>query len=299
MPVTIAPKNLTPGKPSTLFGIFVEPAAGSALAPRIVGVEQSNGRMIPLKQGRPFIAGRGGNQAAAFVKIKSPGPLTVLVTGQNHTAGAYDLDATLAGDVNGDGTVNLADVAPFAAAYETSPGNPKYQLSADFNQNGIFNLYDAKALMQNMPPLTPKVPLSLVMNLLPADQAHYPTPTNSGGATSKKDVTIVGKTIPGSVILEDNSKGYYKWDGGAVATDANGLFSVNETLTQGVNNFNFLVIDPWGRQLIRSYPVFWLPFAAPVQSYTKDESPCRGAPGAAEPGLVVTRNKGGLSEPHK
>jgi hypothetical protein len=124
-------------------------------------------------------------------------------------------------------------------------------------------LYDAKALMQNMPPLTRKVPLTIMMNLLPADQAHYSTPHNSGGATSKKDVTIVGRTIPGSIVLEDNSNGFYKWDGGAVATDSHGFFSVNETLTQGVNTFNFLVIDPWGRQQIRSYPIFWLPFAAP------------------------------------
>ncbi len=261
--VTVAPKNLTAGKSSTLFGIFVQPAAGSGLAPRITGVEQSDGRSLSVKQGRPYVRGRDDGEAAAFVKVERPGPLTVLITGQKGSTGSYEVDVTLAGDVNGDGTVSQADLRPFAAAYFTTPGNPDYNPAADFNQNGIINLYDAKALMQNMPPSTPMVPLSLVMNLLPADQAHYPTPTNSGGATSKKDVTIVGKTIPGSVVLEDSSKGYYKWDGGAVATDADGLFSVNETLTQGVNNFNFLVIDPWGRQLIRSYPVFWLPFAAP------------------------------------
>jgi hypothetical protein len=123
--------------------------------------------------------------------------------------------------------------------------------------------YDAKALMQNMPPLTANVPLTLVMNLLPADQAHYPTPRNSGGATSKRDVTIIGRTIPGSIVLEDNSNGYYKWDGPAFATDAKGFFSVPAKLTQGVNTFNFLVVDPFSRQLIRSYPIFWLPFAAP------------------------------------
>jgi len=262
--VTVAPKNLTAGKNSTLFGIFVQPTASSGLAPRIVGVEESNGRKLPLKQGRPFIAGRGGGEAAAFVKVSQPGPLTILVRGQKHMTGSYELDATLAGDVNGDGTVSLADVTAFAATYETETGNPKYDAAADFNQNGIINLYDAKALMQNMPPLTPRtLPLTLVMNLLPADQAHYPTPRNSGGATSQKDVTIIGRTIPGSIVLEDNSKGYYKWDGPAVATDADGFFSVNEKLEQGVNTANFLVIDPWGRQLIRSYPIFWLPFAAP------------------------------------
>jgi hypothetical protein len=68
--------------------------------------------------------------------------------------------------------------------------------------------------------------------------------------------------MPGSIVLEDNAAGYYKWDGGAVATNAQGNFSVTETNTSGVNTYNFLVIDPFGQQLIRSYPVFWIPFAA-------------------------------------
>ena len=49
----------------------------------------------------------------------------------------------------------------------------------------------------------------------------------------------------------------------ARVTDANGNFSLTETNSQGVNTYNFLVIDPFGRQLIRSYPVFWIPYAAP------------------------------------
>ncbi len=261
--VTVAPKNLTQGKSATLFGIFVQPEPGSSVAPKIVGVEGSNGQRLPVQQGRPYVAGRDDGQAAAFVKVSQPGPLTILVTGQQHSTGAYEANTTLVGDVNGDGTVNQADLQGFAAAYETGPGNPNYNLAADFNHDGIVNQADAKALMENMPALTPNVPLQLVMNLLPADQAHYAAPKNSGGSTLKKNVTIEGHTMPGSIVLEDDSRGYFKWDGGAIATDADGNFSVNETNTQGVNAYNFLIIDPYGRQLIRSYPVFWIPYAAP------------------------------------
>jgi hypothetical protein len=261
--VTVAPKNLTQGKSSTLFGIFVQPEPGSSLAPKIVAVEGSNGQRLSLKQGRPYVAGRDSGQAAAFVKVSQPGPLTILVTGQHRSTGTYETDTTLVGDVNGDGTVNLADLQPFAEAYETSPGNPKYNPAADFNHDGIVNQVDAKALMENMPALTPNVPLQLVMNLLPADQVHFAASKNSGGSTMDKVVTIEGHTMPGSIVLEDNSNGYYKWDGGAIATNANGNFSVTETNTEGVNTYNFLVIDPYGRQLIRSFPVFWIPFAAP------------------------------------
>ncbi len=106
----VVPKNLTQGKSATLFGVFVQPEPGSALAPKIVAVEGSNGTRLPLQQGRPYVAGRDGGQAAAFVKVSQPGPLTILVSGQHHSTGSYQLDTTLVGDVNGDGTVNLADL---------------------------------------------------------------------------------------------------------------------------------------------------------------------------------------------
>jgi hypothetical protein len=261
--VTIAPKNLSRGKSSTLFGVFVNPAPGSSLAPRINAVEDSSGQRLALKQGRPYVAGRDDGLAAAFVKISEAGPLTIFTTGQHHSTGAYQTDTTLVGDVNGDGTVNLADLQAFASAYETKPGQVNFNPAADFNLDGIVNQIDAKALMENMPPLTPQVPLQLVMNLLPADQAHYAAPKNSGGSTNLKNITIEGHTLPGSIVLKDSSSGYYKWNGGAVATDANGNFSVKEKNSSGVNTYNFLVIDPFGRQLIRSFPVFWIPYAAP------------------------------------
>jgi len=261
--VAVAPRNLTQGKSSTLLGVFVQPEPGSSLAPRIVAVDQSNGQRLALRQGRPYVPGRDDGLAAAFVKVSQPGPLTILVTGQHHSTGTYQTDTTLVGDVNGDGTVSLADLRAFASAYESKPGDSNYNAAADFNLDGIVNHLDAKALMENMPPLTPEVPLQLVMNLLPADQAHYAAPKNSGGSTNLKDITILGHTVPGSIVLEDSSNGFYKWDGGAVATDANGDFSVQETNTTGVNTYNFLIIDPFGQQLIRSYPVFWIPYAAP------------------------------------
>jgi hypothetical protein len=261
--VTVAPKNLTQGKSATLFGIFVQPEPGNSIAPRIVAVEGSNGKPLALKQGRPYVKGRDSGQAAAFVKVSQPGPLTVLVTGQHHSTGAYETDTTLVGDVNGDGTVNLSDLQAFASAYLSVPGDLNYNSAADFNQDGIVNMVDAKALMQNMPPLTANVPLQVVMNLAPGDQIKYSGPANSGGTTAKRDITIEGHTMPGSIVLEDNSKGYYKWDGGAVATNADGNFTVNETNTQGVNTYNFLIIDPYGQQVIRTFPVFWTTFAAP------------------------------------
>jgi hypothetical protein len=261
--VVVAPANLTPRKHATMLGVFVQPAQGSTLSPRIVAVEQAGGHKLPVKEGRPFVPGRGGEQAAAFVKVSQPGPLLVLVTGQDHSTGSLVCYVTLAGDVNGDGAVNLTDLELFAPTYFSHVGQPQYNVAADFNQNGIVNLYDAKALEHNIAPLGSEHALSAVINLSPADQARFPTSRNSGGSTFKQNVTIVGHTTPGSIVIQDTSAQDYRFQGAAVPTDAQGFFFVPSRNKDGINNNDLLILDPFGHQLIRSFPVFWIPFAAP------------------------------------
>jgi hypothetical protein len=266
--VTIAPRNITPNKASTEFALFVQPESGSGVLPRIVGVEQ-NGKILPVQFGRPYSPRNGGkstNQAVAFFETGQSGPVTVLVAGQKHTTGSYTVETTLPGDINGDGQVNLADLVPFANAFGSKPGWPNYNAAADFNQNGIINLYDAKAVERNMPPLAPNGPLNAAINLAPSDQADYAAPKNSGGSTMKRDVQIDGYTMPGSIVLEIRLSNL-KTPDKAIATDAKGFFTVSSTNDQGVNTTNFLIIDPYGGQLVRSYPVFWIPFAAPHSKY--------------------------------
>ncbi len=265
--VQVAPKNITPQKPYTTFGVFVQPTSGSELQPQIVAVRGSTGKALPLEYGRPFRSGIS-DEAVAFVKDSSAGPLTIEVTGANQSTGSYQVQTTLVGDVNGDGTVNFADVQAFAPSYGSRLGDANYNPAADFNQNGVINLYDAKALLQNMAPLTPKLPLAARLTLTPQDQIHYSGPTVSGAATFQRVVTILGHTTPGSLVIEDNNTSRlpggtqaYKFTGPAIATDANGFFSVTSTNTQGLNNNDFLILDPFGQQMIIDFPVFWIPYA--------------------------------------
>jgi len=260
--VSVASRNLTVGKPTTLFGVFVQPTPGSALAPRIVAVEESNGQKASLQPGRPYVAGRS-DEAAVFVKVTQPGPLTVLVAGERHTTGSFTYAATLAGDVNGDGVVNLSDLQLFAAAYGSKTGQSNYNPAADFNLNGTVNLHDAKALEHNLTPLTPDQPLTAVVNLQPSDQAQYAASKNSGGSTFQKGVTIVGHTTPGSLVIEDSKAQDFTFTGAAVPTNANGYFFIKSKNSSGVNQNELLILDPFGKQLIRAYPIFWIPFAAP------------------------------------
>ncbi|MGP0066694.1 MAG: dockerin type I repeat-containing protein [Isosphaeraceae bacterium] len=263
--VTIAPENITPNKHSTEFALFVQPASGSAILPRIVGVEQ-DGKRLPFQAGRPYSvreAGQPTDQAAAFFETGQSGPVSVLVAGRSHTTGSYTVETTLPGDVNGDGQVNLADEIAFANAYVTKPDEPDYNPAADYNQNGIINIYDAMALERNMPALTRPGPAWAAINLAPQDAAHYSGPQNSGGDTNKQFITIDGYTTPGSIVLVDSTLGRYKFNSQALATDASGFFTVPAENTEGDNTYSFEILDPFGHQYIRTYPVFWIPFAAP------------------------------------
>ncbi len=261
--VTVAPKNLTPGKHSTIFGIFAQPTSGSGLHPRIVSVEEAGGVKVPFKQGRPFLQGYN-DQVAGFVKVNRPGPLTIVVSGSRHTTGSYLVEATLAGDVNGDGVVNQLDLSLFAAAYESKRGEPAYNAAADFNQNGRVNLYDAMALMHNLAPESARKPLQAVVNLNPSDQTPLPTSVNSGGETYKKNVTIQGYTTPGSLVLTDSYKTEtYTFAAKAYVASSTGFFSIPTSNTAGLNNNDLLILDPFGHKLIRSYPIFWNAFAQP------------------------------------
>jgi hypothetical protein len=266
--VTLMPQNITPHKHSTIFAVFVEPTATSGLNPRIVAVEEG-GRTLPIQFGRayrPQEAGQATDQAVAFFKADHAGSVSILVAGQTQTTGSYTVLTTLPGDVNGDGQVNLADLEPFAPAYGSSLGDPNYNPAADSNRNGYINLFDAKALEYNMAPVAPDGPLNAVINLAPSDQVHYPASKNSGGATLKQHVEIVGATMPGSIVVEIRLSNL-STPHTAIATNAKGFFTVGSTNTQGVNTTNFLIIDPYGRQLVRSYPVFWIPFAQPHSKY--------------------------------
>ena len=105
----------------------MEPTSGSQLQPQIVAVKGSNGKALPLEYGRPFRAGVS-EEAVAFVKDSTAGPLTIEVTGAHQSTGSYQVQATLVGDVNGDGTVNFADLQAFAGRTCPSKESPTITL---------------------------------------------------------------------------------------------------------------------------------------------------------------------------
>lgn len=267
----VAPGNLTPRRQANTFALFVKAGEGSGLQPRVVAATAGQGRHLPLKLGR--VAGVGTNQTTvAFTRSGQPGALTTGVTGANGTTGTYGAVTTLVGDVNGDGKVDFQDVVAFAPSMNRKIGDPLYNPAADFNHNGIVNLYDAKALMQNVQPLTPPMKQDAKLHLAPGDQPRWNATTTSGASTVVRQTVLVGKTTPGSLIIEDNpqvnglpgSNQAYKFTGPAHVADANGYFSFPSSYPneEGLNNNDLLFLDPFGHEMILTLPVFWIPYAA-------------------------------------
>lgn len=290
---TIVAKNITIGKSSTEFGVFVQPYGNSRIVPRIVAVKEG-GKALPLQLQRtynPMQAGQPTDMSVAFFEAKHPGTVTIEVRGNRQSFGTYTVETTLVGDVNGDGVVNLADEQAFAPTYAEKLNQPGYLSSADANQNGIINQYDAMAVERNMPPYRKPGGGWMAINLAPNDLIRHAQSTNSGAATPYKNVTVDGYTTPGSIILADSTLGNYKFGSLALSTTAQGFFTVKPINTLGVNIYDFKVLDPYGHQYIRSFPVFWTTYAEPNSPYVF--KPTKNSPGG---GLITgARPEGGVT----
>ncbi len=250
------------GRHSIVIGESISPTSGSALEPKAVAVLGPNGENLPARHGAPFVPGAHGS-STLFVRDGTPGPVTTAVTGRRGTAGPFQLRAYLPGDVTGTGQVTLADLKAFSSHFLTTTNNALYSPLADANQNGRVGFVDAKYIARNLAPLTPKGRMFVNLTLAPGDAVKGHHSNISGGATAKQTVTILGRTVPGSVVFSDSGLGDYTFSGPVLPTDAHGNFSVKVTNREGLNNYDFLAISPYGQQKIQDFPIFWTAFAAP------------------------------------
>jgi hypothetical protein len=155
----------------------------------------------------------------------------------------------------------LTVLTEFTKYYPSVAGEPNYNPAFDVNHNGQIGQTDGRILLHSLPPLSPKVPLTLNLILAPQDQVHGHVPTNLGGDTYSKAPTILGHTTPGALIFTGSGTVDMKLRGPAVVADAQGNFSLKVKLTSGLNTFDFQAVDPYGQQTLRSFPILWMGFA--------------------------------------
>jgi hypothetical protein len=149
----------------------------------------------------------------------------------------------------------------FTKYYPSAAGESNYNPAFDLNHNGQIGQTDGKTLLHSLPPLSPKIPLTLNLILAPQDQVHGHVPTNSGGDTYSKDPTVLGHTSPGALVFTGNGTVDMKLRGPAVVADAQGNFSLKVKLTSGLNTFAFEAVDAYGQQTLRAFPILWMGFA--------------------------------------
>ena len=147
--IPIAAGQLTAGQmPTVVVGFSVQAADGATINPRIVRVSGPVGQISPLT-----IPNRGNTAAdiaarqshlftRVIPQIAQAETLTVDIASQNRQTGDYIVEAFLAGDANGDGSVDSSDLAAVQAAYGTRTGQANFNAAADFNGDGRVGCID-------------------------------------------------------------------------------------------------------------------------------------------------------------
>lgn len=170
------------------------------------------------------------------------------------------IHATATADATGQDTLSVLQA--FAKANQTITPDALYNPAVDANHNGQIGMVDGRILIHELPPLSPDKPLKVAFLLAPGEEAKGPTPQDSGGKTYLKNVTILGSTTPGALIFTDGPLNDYSFSGKAIVANAQGAFADKVTLSAGLNNNDFLIIDHYGHQIVADYPIMWLKFAA-------------------------------------
>ena len=132
-------RGTTPG--SVFVGIQVQAATGSNLQPAVPQIPGLT----------PRVTSTGAHTAFALFNINQAGLEQLDIAGLNAaTSGAYSLQLFIAGDVNGDGTVDGNDAQLLTPILGSVAGQPTYLLGADANRDGVINSTDAALLSANL-----------------------------------------------------------------------------------------------------------------------------------------------------
>ncbi len=65
------------------------------------------------------------------------------------TVNILPASALLPGDVTRDGTIDVADLALVASAFNTTPGAPNWNPSSDLNEDGVVDIFDLVVVGKN------------------------------------------------------------------------------------------------------------------------------------------------------
>ncbi|MEW4570897.1 dockerin type I domain-containing protein [Tautonia sp. JC769] len=224
------------GGPGTPIAVTVDPAdfgmaAGGRVLLRIEARALGEGSLDP---GPTAIRGSSpadartltrradipGDTASVTVASVRPAALSLRTTAQHGSSGAFALEVSLAGDVDGDGRVDRSDLLAIRSGLGGRAGDSGFDPVLDINGDGRIGLIDLLITGRNFGASTQIRPLEATLGI---DRAADP---DGDGRVDSDVVAVVGRTTPGATVRLDRG--------------ADGSFDA-ETTADAVGRYRFVV----------------------------------------------------------
>ncbi|WP_145279729.1 dockerin type I domain-containing protein [Tautonia plasticadhaerens] len=180
-----------------------------------------------------------GGSAGVTVASVRPGALRLRPAAEGGTSGDFELDVSLAGDVDGDGRVDRPDLLAIRGAPGRPPSSPGEAGGADVNGDGRVGLLDLLIASRNFGATTDLRPLEDSAGIDPAADP------DGDGRVDADEVDLVGRTAPGaSVRLDLGGDGSFEQE---LTADADGRYRFTVPLAAGANVFAVEAADTFGQ----------------------------------------------------
>jgi len=114
-----------------LVAVEVQDPEGTTIAVRVLETSEQGGYLLPLQLNSESEAGEYKVYVSASYEDKKAVDYTI-----------FKLETHSSTDINGDGTVNIIDLASVAKAWNTRPGDPRWDSRCDIDGNGLVNILD-------------------------------------------------------------------------------------------------------------------------------------------------------------
>lgn len=221
-------------------------ATDGALDPGAVGLNSSNPRGVQVISQRDDVGDGKGSSTIASV---GPGALAIRPTAEGSTQGGYEINVSLAGDVNGDYKVDRTDLIAIRSAIGKVGPAESTLAGTDVDGDGVTSFRDWNLAFRNFGASTSYRPRDLTVGVSPSDDPD-------GDDAVDEDVSktqLVGRAAPGSTIKLDVDR-----DGAFDATTtagADGSYRFNVNLNPGVNKFDLRAAAPDGQVVFKTVSV--------------------------------------------
>jgi len=114
-----------------LVAVEVQDPEGTAIAVRVLETDEEGGYLLTLQLNSEFETGEYKVYATVGHEDKKAA---------DHTT--FQLQTHFSTDINGDGVVNIIDLASVAATWNTHLGDPNWDPRCDIDGNGLINIID-------------------------------------------------------------------------------------------------------------------------------------------------------------